>query len=37
MPCPHNLTTETVIAEAAREVAEGRLRWLPAFVVFRDW
>jgi len=37
MPCPRYLKTETVIAEAAREVADCRLRWPPALVVFGDW
>ncbi len=37
MPCPHNLTTETVIAGAAGEVVRWRLRRPSALVVFRDW
>ncbi len=37
MPCPHNLTTETVIVGAAREVADCRLRRPSTLVVFRDW
>ncbi len=37
MPCPRYLKTETVIAEAAREVVECRLRRPPALVVFHDW
>ncbi len=37
MPCPRYLKTETVIAEAARELADYRLRRPPALVGFRDW
>jgi hypothetical protein len=36
MPCPRYLKTETVIAEAAGDIADCRLR-RPALVGFRDW
>jgi hypothetical protein len=37
MPCPRNLTTETVIAVAAGEVVGRRLQRSLALVVFCDW
>jgi hypothetical protein len=37
MPCPRNHKTETVIAEAAGEIAGRRLQRPPTLVALGDW